>query len=235
MSASDCVYACRSRHGSLRPTRCRSRAHRQGWVRTRPQSPVQITALGIFALPHSQERHARQPLRACTGTWKIHRARPRPPFRPRSVQPSFCVGCAPQKLLFRSLALASLNLACRNLVPAFPQRSPPSLLTTAACGGLRSTPDCRPRRALLHLSYSCAPPFGPAILVTHDPSRTTGHSQRACSRASGLGRIRMVPPAMSKGISYLCRAIKYVEVCVVAETPRLTIAPAAGLLSKSRN
>src|SRR5437899_8140757 len=62
-----------------------------------------------------------------------------------------------QKLLIRSLALASLNRACRNPVPAFPQRSPPSLLTTAACGGLRSTPDCRPRRALLHLSYSCAP------------------------------------------------------------------------------
>ena len=32
--------------------------------------------------------------------------------------------------------------------------SPPSLLTTAACGGLRSTPDCRPRRTFLHLSYS---------------------------------------------------------------------------------
>src|SRR4029453_17781124 len=68
-----------------------------------------------------------------------------------------------------SLALASLNLACRNPVPAFPQRSPPLLLTTAACGGLRSTPDCRLRRALLHLSYRCASPFGPAILVTHDP------------------------------------------------------------------
>jgi hypothetical protein len=27
------------------------------------------------------------------------------------VQPSFCVGYAPQKLLLRSLALASLNLA----------------------------------------------------------------------------------------------------------------------------
>ena len=40
--------------------------------------------------------------------------------------------------------------------PTFPQRSPPSLLTTAACGGLRSAPDCRTRRALLHLSYSCA-------------------------------------------------------------------------------
>src|SRR5262252_1878196 len=61
-----------------------------------------------------------------------------------------------------SLALASLDLACRNLVPAFPQRSPPRLLTTAACGGLRSAPDCRTRRALLHLSYSCASPCGPA-------------------------------------------------------------------------
>src|ERR1700758_3589790 len=32
--------------------------------------------------------------------------------------------------------------------------TPPSLLTTAARGGLRPAPDCRPRRALLHLSYS---------------------------------------------------------------------------------
>src|SRR4030088_2221320 len=71
-----------------------------------------------------------------------------------------------------SLALASLNHTCRNLVPTFPQRSPPSLLTTAACGGLRSTPDCRPRRAFLHLSYSYAPPCGPALLVTQDPNRT---------------------------------------------------------------
>ena len=44
-------------------------------------------------------------------------------------------------LLSGSLALASLNLTCRNLLSTFPQRSPPSLLTTAACGGLRSTPD----------------------------------------------------------------------------------------------
>src|SRR6202140_5556214 len=35
-----------------------------------------------------------------------------------------------------------------------------------ACGGLRSTPDCRPRRAFLHLSYSYAAPCGPALLVT---------------------------------------------------------------------
>ena len=71
-----------------------------------------------------------------------------------------------------SLALASLNRACRNLVPTFPRRSPPSLLTTAACGGLRSAPDCRPRRTYLHLSYSYASPCGPALLVTQDPSAT---------------------------------------------------------------
>jgi hypothetical protein len=44
-------------------------------------------------------------------------------------------------------------------------------LTTAACSGLRPEPDCRPRRTYLHLSYSYVSPFGPAILVTHDPER----------------------------------------------------------------
>ena|SRR5260221_7783308 len=70
-----------------------------------------------------------------------------------------------------------------------PQRSPPLLLTTAACGGLRSTPDCRPRRALLHLSYSCASPFGPAILVTHDPLRPfclTGTGYREAYNTGGV-------------------------------------------------
>src|SRR5438094_6737402 len=71
-----------------------------------------------------------------------------------------------------SLALASLNLACRDHVPTFPQRSPPSLLTTAARGGLRPAPDCRPRRALLHLSYSSAPLHADGAFVTHDPQRT---------------------------------------------------------------
>src|SRR6201987_2753568 len=68
-----------------------------------------------------------------------------------------------------SLALASLNLACRDQVPAFPQRSQPSLLTTAARGGLRPAPDCRPRRALLHLSYSSAPVYPDGAFVTHTP------------------------------------------------------------------
>jgi hypothetical protein len=76
------------------------------------------------------------------------------------------------------LALASLNLACRDQVPTFPQRSLPSLLTTAACGGLRPAPDCRPRRALLHLSYSSAPSYSDSAFVTHAPQPTSRWSDR---------------------------------------------------------
>src|ERR1700687_4403233 len=88
-----------------------------------------------------------------------------------------------------SLALASLNHACRNPVPTFPQRSPPSLLRTAACGGLGSTPDCRPRRALLHLSYSYAPPCGPVMLVTQDPLRKSLQRQPlSCRKIFGVAK-----------------------------------------------
>ena len=69
-------------------------------------------------------------------------------------------------------SIEAVRAATTNLVPTFPQRSPPLLLTTVACGGLRSTPDCRPRRTSLHLSYSCVPPFGPAILVTQCHNRS---------------------------------------------------------------
>jgi hypothetical protein len=96
-----------------------------------------------------------------------------PPSLSRKMgQPPVLTSPKPISTLPKRFACArSLNHTCRNLVPAFPQRSPPWLLTTAACGGLRSTPDCRPRRALLHLSYSYAAPFGPALLVTQDPDR----------------------------------------------------------------
>src|SRR5262249_325007 len=79
-----------------------------------------------------------------------------------------------------SLALASLNLACRDQVPTFPQRSPPSLLTTAACGGLRPAPDCRPRRALLHLSYSSPPSYSErCVRDTHPLGGLFGASVQA--------------------------------------------------------
>src|SRR5262252_5200739 len=50
--------------------------------------------------------------------------------------------------------------------------TPPSLLTTAACGGLRPAPDYRSRRALLHLSYSSAPAYSDGASVTHAPQPT---------------------------------------------------------------
>src|SRR5262249_5602726 len=81
---------------------------------------------------------------------------------------------------FRHFIGTSLNLACRDQVPTFPQRSLPSLLTTAACGGLRPAPDCRPRSALLHLSYSSAPSYSGGAFVTHDPKPTSDALR--CSR-----------------------------------------------------
>src|SRR5580692_12830622 len=72
-----------------------------------------------------------------------------------------------------SLALASPDHTCRNLVPAFLQRSPRSLLTTAACSGLRPAPDCRPRGAYPHLSYSSTPPLSEDVFVTHQSCSTS--------------------------------------------------------------
>ncbi len=77
-----------------------------------------------------------------------------------------------RRFISGSLALASLNRACRDHRPDFSATLTTMALTTAACGSLGSAPDRRTRRALLHLSYSCAAPFGPAILVTQSHKRT---------------------------------------------------------------
>src|SRR5436190_8047565 len=47
------------------------------------------------------------------------------------------------------------------------QRSLPSLLTIAACSGLRPAPDCRPRGANPHLLDSSTSPFFGDVFVTH--------------------------------------------------------------------
>jgi hypothetical protein len=81
-------------------------------------------------------------------SWPVVSAEQRNPFAPPPLQ-----------RLHLYLHSPPVNLACRDLVPAFPQRSPPWYLATAACGGLRSAHDCQPRRALLHHSHSWAPPI----------------------------------------------------------------------------
>src|SRR6516164_769140 len=73
-----------------------------------------------------------------------------------------------------SLALASLDLPAGIIVPTSPRRSPPRLLPQQLAVAWDQRPDRRTRRALLHLSYSTPPPFGPVMLVTQDPQRTLG-------------------------------------------------------------
>jgi len=53
---------------------------------------------------------------------------------------------------------------------------------------LRSTPDCRPRRAFLHLSYSYAAPCGPALLVTQCHKPTYAVQQIGCYSITSSGR-----------------------------------------------
>src|SRR5215470_13076404 len=74
--------------------------------------------------------------------------------------------------------------------PVFSATFTTKLLIPAACGGLRSTPDCRSRRANLHLSYSYAPPCGPAVLVTQGPTLPTRavHESRQLSLMSFVKR-----------------------------------------------
>src|SRR6516164_6491886 len=73
-----------------------------------------------------------------------------------------------------SLALASLDLPAGIIVPTSPRRSPPRLLPQQLAVAWDQRPDRRTRRALLHLSYSSAPPFGSVMLVTQSPARPRG-------------------------------------------------------------
>ena len=117
----------------------------------------------------------------------------------RTGQPPVLTSSNPLSTLLQRFACARLSQPCLSeSSPTFPQRSRPLLLTTAACGGLRSAPDCRPRRTSLHLSYSYAAPFGPAILVTQDPFRTW--SERTYTFASfGIQQAERVTGTRSFG------------------------------------
>src|SRR5262249_51319397 len=90
----------------------------------------------------------------------------------RKGHPPVLTSSNPLSTLLQRFACARLSRPCLpKSCPGVPQRSPPRLLPAAACGGLRSAPDHRTRRALLHLSYSCAPLITHAALVTHGPWR----------------------------------------------------------------
>jgi len=98
-------------------------------------------------------------------------------------------------------------------------------LTTAACGGLRSAPDCRTRRVLLHLSYSCASPFGPALLVTQDPMQTFARLQGCKRRSRNCLALQPIRGPVGKyratDILVTCRHSR----CVAGSTAHLTRSP----------
>src|SRR5271155_1980752 len=84
------------------------------------------------------------------------------------------------------LALVSLSHTSRDQVPPFPQRSPPRLLTDAACGGLKPAPDGRLRRTYLHLSHSSAPSCVGAFVAHSRPHNEQSDVPDAPTR----GRVR---------------------------------------------
>jgi len=172
------LQSLRRYYGLLRPCAPRRYARPRGWSRLR---------LPPFTPPiHSGRRDGAQVLTSVPKAWSSFA----PPTcrdaaravsgHPRAdpggrVTPRFLTSPNPLSTLHHRFACARLSRPCLpgSSPRRFPQRSPPRLLTAAACGGLRSAPDCRTRRALLHLSYSCAPPILMAALVTHDPFRTS--------------------------------------------------------------
>ena len=60
---------------------------------------------------------------------------------------------------------------------------------TTAAFDRSSSCDCRPRRALLHLSYSSAPLHADGAFVTHDPERNLGHRDRQKLNTSHCSRV----------------------------------------------
>ena len=89
-----------------------------------------------------------------------------------------------------SLALAFLVLTLRNQVAPFPQRSPPRLLTDAACGGLRPPPARRSRGALPHLWHSTDQKVRSP---TSSPPFRSWHTQIRAVRCPVTGLVRVAP------------------------------------------
>jgi hypothetical protein len=81
--------------------------------------------------------------------------------------------------------------------PPFPQRSPPRLLTDAACGGLQPLPAKRLRRAHLHLRYSTdlklRSPTSNLRLVRGTPDSATSTLYPALASSTSSATIRAWP------------------------------------------
>jgi hypothetical protein len=116
---------------------------------------ARIFSLGIAGQVLTFRRRARLSVAPPTCRVSLGPSPASPKLIPEDGPPGFDINLSGfRQFTGGSLALASLNHTCRNLAPTFPQRSLPWPLTKAACGGLRSAPDCQTRRAPLHLTCS---------------------------------------------------------------------------------
>src|SRR5499433_2780178 len=97
-----------------------------------------------------------------------------PSWSRRKGHPPVLTSPNPLSTLLQRFACARLSRPC---LPESCSGVSATLTTTAldrsSLRWLGISTDCRTRRALLHLSYSCASPGLMAMLVTHDPKRTT--------------------------------------------------------------
>src|SRR5580692_8400467 len=91
------------------------------------------------------------------------------------------------KKLVADYEKASGNTIDYTLIPFAPHRQ--KIVSLLA-------PDHRTRRALLHLSYSCAPQTTHAALVTHDPKQTLpcGQMAKACHTSRCGERVQWTWP-----------------------------------------
>jgi hypothetical protein len=121
------------------------------------------------------------------------------------------------------------TLPARIIVPAFPQRSPPRLLTAAACGGLGSAPDCRTRRAFLHLRYSCVKPCGPAFTRDTRPKAEVRWIEPSRFRASPRRRLaenRIFSEANVAGL-WSCNSARFIALAAWSTKARVLEQPFA--------
>ena len=107
---------------------------------------------------------------------------------PRSVQPSFCGGFAPQKLLLRSLALASLDRACQDHRPDVS-----ATLTTTAFD--------RSSLRWLGIGDLITEPEGPSFISSTVAQRRV---DRRCSRHKTLRRL----PARGRAGPVIARFVR---------------------------
>src|SRR5215470_16025864 len=171
MSTTDSACACQSRHCSLLPVPRQALLHRAGFARRRQaDAPISCTP------PPLCRRSG--PI-ASSGRHHPPNGTPEKSIEPCrfTVPPAF----SPTKFLWRLRAPKTLtSFACARLSRPYLPGSSSRLFRNAHHHGFwpqqlavawDQRPDRRTRRAYLHLQYSYAAPFGPALLVTQDPEQ----------------------------------------------------------------